>query len=87
MISKETKAALVKEFGKDEKDTGNTAVQIAIVSYEIKALSEHLTANKHDYQAKRALTIDVAKRRSLIKYLNRTDPEKCKEVKAKLGLK
>ena len=87
MLSKEIKAQLVKEFGKDEKDTGDTAVQIALVTYEIKALSEHLTANKHDFQAKRALTIDVAKRRSLINYLNRIDPERLKKVKAKLGLK
>ena len=87
MLSKEKKAEIIKEFGANENDTGNTAVQIALVTYEIKALTAHLIANKHDYQAKRALTIDVAKRNALVRYLGRHDAAKLAEVKAKLGLK
>lgn len=87
MVSKERKAEIVKEFGKDANDTGNTAVQIALVTEDIKMLTQHLLANKHDYTAKRALTINVAKRNSLLAYLKRTDDAKYVEVKSKLGLK
>lgn len=87
MLSAERKAEIVKEFGRDEKDTGDTGVQIALVTYEIKALTAHLIANKHDYQAKRALNIDVAKRSALVRYLSRKDPARLAEVKSKLGLK
>ena len=87
MISKEKNAELIKEFGTSEKDSGNTAVQIALVTAEIKVLTDHLIANKHDYQAKRALNIDVAKRAALVRYLGRKDPAKLAEIKTKLGLK
>ena len=51
-VSKERKAELVKEFGKDVKNTGSTEVQIAILTDEINNLNEHLKENKHDYHSK-----------------------------------
>ena len=54
-VSKERKAELVKEFGKDVKNTGSTEVQIAILTDEINNLTEHLKENKHDYHSKRGL--------------------------------
>jgi len=87
MLTNEEKAKIVKEFGKNEKDTGNPSVQIALFTQEIKDLTAHLKANKHDYPAKRALTIIVAKRTSMLRYLTKTDPVKAAEIKAKLKLK
>lgn len=87
MVSKERTAELVKEFGKDEHDTGDTAVQIALITESIKLLTAHLLEHKHDFTAKRALNIDVAKRARLLSYLERTDEKRFQEVKAKLGLR
>lgn len=75
MLSKEKIAELVKEFGKDEKDTGCTAVQIAILTNRITALTNHLKEHKHDYACRRGLFILVGKRRSLLDYLIKEDRE------------
>ena len=80
-------AALLKKYGKDEKDTGNTKVQIAIMTAEVKDLTDHLKANPHDFTAKRALNIDVAKRLALLTYLQRTDKEGYAALKKDLGLR
>ena len=68
-ISKERKAELVKQFGKNEKDTGATEVQIAILTEEINNLTEHLKNHIHDFHSKRGLQMMVGKRRSLLDYL------------------
>ena len=70
-VSKETKAKLVKKFGKNEKDSGATEVQIAILTEEINNLTEHLKNHTHDYHSKRGLQMMVGKRRSLLDYLKR----------------
>ena len=70
-VTKERKAELVKKFGKDEKDTGSSKVQIAILTDEINDLTEHLKVHKHDYHSKRGLLMKVGKRRSLLDYLKR----------------
>lgn len=87
MLTAEETAALVKKYGKNEKDTGATEVQIAILTQEIADLTDHLIANKHDYQAKRSLNIHVAKRNALVNYLARTNPESLASLKKSLGLK
>ena len=86
-VSKERKAELVKEFGKDVKNTGSTEVQIAILTDEINNLTEHLKENKHDYHSKRGLLIKVGKRRSLLDYLKRTNVVSYREVIKKLNLR
>ena len=58
-LSKEKVAAIVKEFGKDEKDTGSTEVQIALLSAQIQALTAHLKANNKDQSSRRGLFILV----------------------------
>ena len=85
-VSKEIKAKLVKEFGK-EKGCGATEAQIAILTYEINDLTEHLKKHIHDYHSKRGLLMKVGKRRSLLNYLIETDVKKYREVVAKLGLR
>ena len=86
-VSKERKAELVKEFGKDVKNTGSTEVQIAILTDEINNLTEHLKENKHDYHSKRGLLMKVGKRRSLLDYLKRTKVVSYREVIKKLNLR
>ena len=86
-VSKERKAELVKEFGKDVKNTGSTEVQIAILTDEINNLTEHLKENKHEYHSKRGLLMKVGKRRSLLDYLKRTNVVSYREVIKKLNLR
>ena len=86
-VTKERKAELIKEFGKDVKNTGSTEVQIAILTDEINNLTEHLKENKHDYHSKRGLLMKVGKRRSLLDYLKKTNVVSYREVIKKLNLR
>lgn len=86
-LTKEKKAALIKEFARDAKDTGSPEVQIAILTNEITALTEHLKNNKQDKSSKRGLLIKVGKRRSLLNYLLKTDVKRYRAVVEKLGLR
>ena len=86
-LTKEKKTSIIKKFARDEKDTGSPEVQIAILTEEINALTEHLKNNKQDKHSKRGLLIKVGKRRSLLNYLLKTDVVKYREVVKKLGLR
>lgn len=86
-LKKDVKQSIIKEFARDEKDTGSPEVQIAILTQEINALTEHLQNNKQDKHSKRGLLIKVGKRRSLLDYLVRTDVKRYRAIVAKLGLR
>lgn len=86
-VTKETKAKLVKEFGKNEKDSGATEVQIAVLTAEINDLTEHLKVHTHDYHSKRGLLMKVGKRRSLLDYLKKNDVVSYRNVIEKLGIR
>ena len=86
-LNKEVKTKIIKDFARDEKDTGSPEVQIAILTNEINALTEHLKNNKQDKASKRGLLIKVGKRRSLLNYLVMTDVKRYRDVVAKLGLR
>lgn len=86
-LSKELRAQLVQEFGKNAKDTGSTAVQIAILTKEIDQLNAHLAKNIHDFHSSRSLLIKVGQRRSLINYLKKNDVAAYEEVANKLGFR
>jgi len=86
-LSKETTANIVKKFGKNDKDTGSTEVQVALLTERIKDLTAHLKANKQDAGARRSLLILVGKRRSLLAYLSSTNPEGYSELIKKLGIR
>jgi len=86
-LTKEKKTAIIKEFARDAKDTGSPEVQIAILTNEINALTEHLKNNKQDKHSKRGLLIKVGKRRSLLNYLIKTDVKRYRAVTQKLGLR
>lgn len=86
-VTKERKAELVKEFGKSEKDTGATEVQIAILTEEIRDLTEHLKIHIHDYHSKRGLMMKVGKRRSLLDYLKENDVNAYRKLIEKLNIR
>ncbi|MBD9098597.1 30S ribosomal protein S15 [bacterium] len=86
-LTKVEKQQIIKEFARDEKDTGSTEVQIAILTKEIEKLTAHLKEHKHDYHSNRGLLMKVGQRRSLLKYLAKTDVAKYREVVKKLGLR
>ena len=81
------KQQIVKEHGANQKDTGSPAVQIAILTERILRLTEHLKVNKQDKHSRRGLAKMVSERKKLLKYLERTDLETFRELKAKLGLR
>ena len=86
-LSKERKAELVKKYGKNEKDTGSVQVQVALLTEQIKALTAHMKANHNDASSKRALSVLVGQRRSLLDYLIRTDREAYLKLIVELGLR
>ena len=86
-LKKDVKTKIIKEFARDEKDTGSPEVQIAVLTARINALTEHLKNNKQDKHSKRGLLMMVGKRRSLLNYLLKTDVKKYREVVSKLGLR
>jgi len=86
-VTKEQRLARVKEFGKNDKDTGRTEVQIAILTDEIQDLTEHLKVHKHDYHSKRGLLMKVGKRRSLLDYLKKNDVVSYRELIKKLNIR
>jgi len=86
-LTKERKAELVKEFGKSDKNSGSTEVQVALLTEEINDLTEHLKNHKHDFHSKRGLLIKVGKRRSLLEYLRKTNVVSYREVIKKLNLR
>ena len=87
MLTKEEKAKIMAEYGRVEKDTGSPEVQIAILTEEINALTEHLKNNKQDKHSKRGLLMKVGKRRSLLNYLLKNDVVKYREVVKGLELR
>ena len=84
-VSKERKAELVKEYGKNANDTGSSKVQIAILTDEINDLTEHLKVHIHDFHSKRGLLMKVGKRRSLLDYLMKNDIVRYREIIKKLN--
>lgn len=86
-LSKERKAELVKKFGKNEKDTGSVQVQVALLTEQINALTAHMKANHNDASSKRALSVLVGQRRSLLDYLIRTDRDAYLKLIVELGLR
>ena len=86
-LKKDVKQSIIKEFARDEKDTGSPEVQIAILTHETNALTEHLKNNKQDKHSKRGLLMKVGKRRSLLDYLVKTDVKRYRAIVSKLGLR
>ncbi len=86
-ITKERKQEIIRQFQQHENDTGSVEVQIALLTERINRLAQHFEKHKHDTNSKRGLLGLVGRRRKLLKYLARTNPDRYKEVIAKLGLR
>ena len=87
LLTKERKQEIVTAFGKDEKDTGTTVVQIALITERIKYLTDHFKTHKKDHNSRRGLLKLVGQRRRLLKYLKKTELEKYRELLKKLQLR
>ena len=81
------KAAIKNEFQRHDRDTGSSEVQIAILTRQIQALTEHLKANKKDHSSRYGLLRKVANRRNLLDYLKRENEESYRELIKRLGLR
>ena len=86
-LKKEVKDEIIKKYARDEKDTGSPEVQIALLTEEIKALTEHLQNHKQDKHSKRGLLMKVGKRRKLLAYLKDNDVVSYRNVIKKLNLR
>jgi small subunit ribosomal protein S15 len=86
-LTSEKKKELFKKNGKSAEDTGSSEGQIALFSYRIAHLTEHLKINKKDYSTQRALVILVGKRRRLLNYLKEVDIERYRAIIKSLKLR
>ena len=87
MLKREQKEAIIKEYAIKDGDTGSVEVQVALLTEEIKILTDHLKTNIHDFHSKRGLLMKVGKRRNLLEYLKRTDINRYRELIKRLGLR
>ena len=86
-ISKERKAELTAKFGKSAQDTGNSKVQVAILSERIKELTEHMKSHQKDFHTRRGLLMLVGKRRRLLSYIKKNDINEYRELIKELGIR
>ncbi len=86
-INLKNKQEIVKNFGKNEKDTGSAAVQIAMMTQKISELTEHLKSNKKDFSTKRGLLMMVGKRKRLLSYVKSQNLDEYRELIKKLGIR
>ena len=87
MITKEQKQQIIKEYQLKEGDTGSPEVQVAILTYRINDLNEHLKVHKKDHHSRRGLLKMVGQRRNLLAYLKDKDIERYRSLLARLNLR
>ena len=86
-ITKENKRDIINEFAKNDKDTGSTSVQIAVLSERIKNLTEHFKTHNKDIHSKRGLVSLVNKRKKLLSYLLRKNKSEYSDLIKKLNIR
>ncbi len=82
-----TKANIIKEYQREDSDTGSPEVQVALLTHNINSLQEHFKEHKKDHHSRRGLLILVSRRRRLLAYLRRTQPERYQALIQRLGLR
>ena len=87
MLDKKKKLAIISKFKTHNEDTGSPQVQIAILTEEIKELTDHLKTHKKDFSSRRGLFRKVNLRRKLLQYLEITEPKSYEELIKKLKIK
>jgi small subunit ribosomal protein S15 len=86
-VCKEKKEALIREFAQRPEDTGSVEVQIALLTEDIRALTEHFKEHQKDFSSKRGLLVKVSRRKRFLQYLEKHSPARYQEVIKRLGLK
>ena len=86
-LTKEIKDQIVKKYARTEGDTGSAEIQVAILTEEIRQLTEHLKDHKHDFHSRRGLLKKVGQRRSLLNYLLKESVSRYRELIKSLGLR
>jgi len=84
---KELKQNAIGEFKKSDSDSGSSAVQIAVLTKRINHLTEHMRLHKKDYASRRGLLTMVSRRRGLLDYVRRHDPQQYLDLLARLGIR
>jgi small subunit ribosomal protein S15 len=86
-LKQDVKSEIIKKYKTNEKDTGSTEIQIAILTEEINLLTKHLEVHTHDYHSRRGLLKKVGRRRNLLNYLMKKDITRYRDIVKKLGLR
>ena len=86
-LTKEVKSEIFAKHGKSATDTGTAEGQIALFTFRITHLTEHLKKNRHDYNTERSLVLLVGKRRSLLDYLKKKEINRYREIIKELGIR
>ena len=86
-LTAQKKEEIFAKYGKSNTDTGSPEAQIALFSYRISHLTEHLKSNKKDYSTERALKMMVGKRRRLLDYLKDREIERYRAIIKELGIR
>ena len=86
-LTKETKAEIFAKHGGKAENTGSAEGQIALFTFRISHLTEHLKKNRHDYVTQRSLQLLVGKRRSLLDYLKKKEISRYRAIVKELGLR
>jgi len=87
MLDKKKKEEIIKKFKTHKNDTGSSEVQVAILTEEVKELTEHLKEHKKDFSSRRGLVKKLNQRRKLLRFLERDNFESFEKLVKKLGLK
>ena len=86
-LTEEQKQEIIKNFGLKESDTGSSEVQVALLTAQIRHLTEHFKVHKKDHHGRRGLINMVAKRRKLLTYIHRTKPDAYESLIRELNLR
>jgi small subunit ribosomal protein S15 len=86
-LAQQKKADIIREHQRTPQDTGSSEVQIAVLTQEIAELTEHLKVHKHDHHSQRGLMLKVGRRKRLLTYLKRTDPQRYRQLLERLGIR
>ena len=87
MVTHKRRGELIKEYGRGDNDSGSVEVQVALLTEEINNLTVHLKIHKKDHSSRRGLLRMVGKRSALLKYLDKKDEQRYRDLIGKLGIR
>lgn len=86
-LSSNEKVEIINQYKKSDNDNGSAEVQVAMLTQRIRDLTEHMKTHKHDFHSNRGLMKLVGRRRRLLRYIEREDVVKYRELIQKLGIR